>query len=441
MILMSKKHLIYIILLGSFFLFWFNLDAIRATAVSYLNEDQKQKISEIFFGKGTADLFKKYKIYGKMNYNQNLLPATQYMHINFKHFLLKNVKMYASKSKWNPSLVQFFLEQFDEYIIISDSKANIFYINKEFINDFENFSWIKLESNFKFESENGSIRDLFVYNNEIFISYSDYQIKDCTKLNILKATISKEKLNFKTFFKTKDCGPDLDAGRMSYYNHYGKEGLLVTTSTGIEGDEAQDNNSSFGKILFIDFENKDSIIFSKGHRTPQGLSVENDLILSAEHGPRGGDEINLIEFGNNYGWPISSYGEPYYEEEFYKTENSKNSFFYHKNHSDYGFTEPVYAFVPSIGINQIIKVPDSFSIFWKNNYLVTSLNRGSVYRIQLDKNFNKLISREEIFIGKRIRDIIYVDGFNVFLLALEGSEYSKVDEAIPNVGILQNVSN
>ena len=104
--------------------------------------------------------------------------------------------MDASKSKWNPSLVQFFLEQFDEYIIISDSKANIFYINKEFINDFENFSWIKLESNFKFESENGSITDLFVYNNEIFISYSDYQIKDCTKLNILKATISKEKLNF-----------------------------------------------------------------------------------------------------------------------------------------------------------------------------------------------------------------------------------------------------
>ena len=51
MILMSKKHLIYIIciiLLGSFFLFWFNLDAIRATAASYLNEGQKQKIREIF---------------------------------------------------------------------------------------------------------------------------------------------------------------------------------------------------------------------------------------------------------------------------------------------------------------------------------------------------------------------------------------------------------
>ena len=97
--------------------------------------------------------------------------------------------------------------------------------------------------------------------------------------------------------------------------------------------------------------------------------------------------------------------------------------------------------MPSIGINQIIKVPDSFSIFWKNNYLVTSLNRGSIYRIQLDKNFNKLISAEEIFIGKRIRDIIYVNGFNVFLLALEGSAVSKVDEKIPKIGILQSASN
>ena len=65
-----------------------------------------------------------------MNYNQNLLPVTQYMNIDFNQFSLKNVEMAASISKWNPSSIQFFLEQFDEHIIISDSKANIFYINK-----------------------------------------------------------------------------------------------------------------------------------------------------------------------------------------------------------------------------------------------------------------------------------------------------------------------
>ena len=50
------------------------------------------------------------------------------------------------------------------------------------------------------------------------------------------------------------------------------------------------------------------------------------MILSTEHGPRGGDEINKIVFGGNYGWPISSYGEPYFHQKFYEDENSKNEF-------------------------------------------------------------------------------------------------------------------
>ena len=46
-----------------------------------------------------------------------------------------------------------------------------------------------------------------------------------------------------------------------------------------------------------------------GHRNPQGLLVFDNIVLSTEHGPRGGDEINKIMFGKNYGWPISSYGK------------------------------------------------------------------------------------------------------------------------------------
>ena len=68
---MKKKYFIPILLLISFFLFFFNLDTIRTTTIQYLSEKQKQKIRELFFGKGTANLLKKYKKYGKMNYNQN----------------------------------------------------------------------------------------------------------------------------------------------------------------------------------------------------------------------------------------------------------------------------------------------------------------------------------------------------------------------------------
>ena len=75
--------------------------------------------------------------YGNDNSTIPALGGDDYSNnFNFKQFSLKNVKIVASKSKWNPSSVQFFLEQFDEYIIISGSKGNIFYINKEFINDF-----------------------------------------------------------------------------------------------------------------------------------------------------------------------------------------------------------------------------------------------------------------------------------------------------------------
>ena len=73
----------------------------------------------------------------------------------------------------------------------------------------------------------------------------------------------------------------------------------------------QDYNSSFGKILKI---NDTSIrtIFSVGHRNPQGLFLyDDDYIISSEHGPKGGDEINLILYNKNYGWPCKTFGTLY----------------------------------------------------------------------------------------------------------------------------------
>ena len=76
-------------------------------------------------------------------------------------------------------------------------------------------------------------------------------------------------------------------------------------------DFAQDLDSFFGKIWFFDLSTKKKNLFSSGHRNPQGLIVFENQIISTEHGPYGGDEINKINFGNNYGYPISSYGELY----------------------------------------------------------------------------------------------------------------------------------
>ena len=142
-------------------------------------------------------------------------------------------------------------------------------------------------------------------------------------------------------------------------------------------------------------------------------------MIATEHGPKGGDELNKIFFNKNYGWPISSYGKSY------KNKNLK----YFKSHKDHGFEEPIYSFVPSIGISEIIEVPENFDENWKNSILVTSLNGKSIYRLKFETdNFDKLIYIEKIFVGKRIRDIKYLEKNNIFILALE---------SFGEIGILQ----
>ena len=102
-----------------------------------------------------------------------------------------------------------------------------------------------------------------------------------------------------------------------------KEGILFTTAaSGTERDLAQDDNSMFGKILFLSLDSEKKIIFSKGHRNPQGIYLSEKNVISVEHGPKGGDEVNLLFKGKNYGWPLTSLGSNYD-----LTEISKSTFF------------------------------------------------------------------------------------------------------------------
>ena len=184
-----------------------------------------------------------------------------------------------------------------------------------------------------------------------------------------------------------------------------------SSSPDFNNNNSQNLKSIFGKILFKDFnDNKDYSIFSIGHRNPQGLYVDNDLILSTEHGPKSGDEINNIVFEKNYGWPISSYGESYFDE---------GKLSYKKDHSSHGFKEPIFAFLPAIGISELIKIPDDLTPFWKDNFILSSLNGSSLYRIKFSKKLDKIILYEKLYIGERIRDLKYSKKFRTIFLALE----------------------
>jgi glucose/arabinose dehydrogenase len=242
----------------------------------------------------------------------------------------------------------------------------------------------------------------------------------------LRAEYNPSKLVFKTFFDPGICVKDIEGGRIHFYNYEGTDGFLLTTSTrnittGI-GDSivAQYDTSPFGKILFFSLgeKNGDYRIISKGHRNPQGLMVLDNVILQTEHGPKGGDEINKIIYGKNYGFPIASYGDIHLFPKI--ASKDRSDYVFKKSHADNSFEEPIYAFVPSIGIQQIIKVPKSFSKYWEDdNFLVGSLNGRSLFRLKFDKNYSKIFFIEKIFIGERIRDIVFDSNLNAFILALE----------------------
>lgn len=115
-------------------------------------------------------------------------------------------------------------------------------------------------------------------------------------------------------------------------------------------------------------------IWTYGHRNPQGMvyDKENDRVWAVEHGPKGGDELNLIEKGKNYGWPKTSYGINYdgtILTEFKEME---------------GVTNPVRYWVPSIGPCGMTIVTSSLYPGWKGNLLVGALAFRHIARVQLD---------------------------------------------------------
>lgn len=91
-----------------------------------------------------------------------------------------------------------------------------------------------------------------------------------------------------------------------------------------------------------------------------------------------------------------------------------------KNHKTNNFNDPICSFIPSIEISQIIYLPNNFSKYWQNNYLVTSLNGGSIFRLNFDRDLKKLISKERIYLLRRMRDIIYLKKFETIVLSIEG---------------------
>ena len=148
--------------------------------------------------------------------------------------------------------------------------------------------------------------------------------------------------------------------------------------------------------------NKLAEIYSYGHRNVQGAALAADgQLWTHEHGPQGGDEINIIQAAANYGWPVITYGEQYGGGKIGAGISAQE-----------GMKQPLYYWQPSIAPSGMIFVSSNrYGDDWNGNLLVGSLKFSYLARITLDSK-QKIVREDKINVGERVRDVRQApDGF------------------------------
>jgi len=271
----------------------------------------------------------------------------------------------------------------------------------------------------------------FASNHRLYLSFS-IGSKSANALRVISARIDGNKLeNITTLFTaspTKDT-PHHFGGRLALMPD---STLLITVGEGFDyREKAQSLDNHFGKLIRI---NKDGTvpadnpftgredalpeIWTYGHRNPQGLLVSADgTVWLHEHGPRGGDELNRIEPGKNYGWPAITHGVDYsgaYVSPFTEAE---------------GMEQPVIYWSPSIAPGGFCEYQGDLLPEWKGNLFVAALAEKSVRRLVM-KN-GKVKSQETMFteLDQRIREVR--TGPDGYLYLLTDSDEGKMLRVSP----------
>jgi aldose sugar dehydrogenase len=190
-------------------------------------------------------------------------------------------------------------------------------------------------------------------------------------------------------------------GRMALTKGY----LFVTVGERNERERAQDLRQHHGKIIRLHDDGRvprDNPfarqagalpeIWSYGHRNPQGLALDpaDGKLWEHEHGPRGGDEVNIVRRGVNYGWPIITYGREYTGEQVGEGISEKP-----------GLEQPVYYWLPSIAPGGMDFYTGRAFPRWRGSLLVGAMARGHLNRLVLRED--RVLHEERLPSGKRWR--------------------------------------
>lgn len=222
------------------------------------------------------------------------------------------------------------------------------------------------------------------------------------------------------FESTPKASDGNNGGRLTFMD---SNTLLMTVGDGsARREEAQNPESSLGKVMRIDLSPGAgrAVVHTSGHRNPQGIVRDpvTGAMYVSEHGPRGGDELNRLRPGGNYGWPIVSQGIDY--------PYARVSPFISRD----GFEDPELVWSPSIAPSGLAVYQGDLFKGWQGDFLVPALRERGIRRLVREGG---RVVRQELMLaelGERIRDVevaadgsIYVltDGVDGKLLRLAGT--------------------
>ena len=248
----------------------------------------------------------------------------------------------------------------------------------------------------------------FASNHLVYISYTK-PIDAKTQT----VAIARGRLEGHALMDTKDVYVgDLGTSKIAF----GKDGMLYVTSVAVGGNDAQEIGKVGGKVLrlkddgsipgdnpFVKQAGAKPEVYTLGHRSSLGLAVNpttGDMWLN-ENGPNGGDEINILKPGANYGWPIVSYGRSY-----------PGPWQSGKIPTHEGFEAPIVYWMPSIAVSGMAFYTGDKLPKWKGDVFVGSLRTGEIpgtghlERILFNEKMEEL-RRESLLtnLGQRIRDV------------------------------------
>ncbi|MDB4077257.1 PQQ-dependent sugar dehydrogenase [Porticoccaceae bacterium] len=250
----------------------------------------------------------------------------------------------------------------------------------------------------------------FADNGLLYLSFSAPAVDQpkLNQLNVIQARLEGNRLvDHKTIFKSDP--PRKTAAHYGARLAFLDDGtLLITSGDGFNyREQAQALDNHFGKILRLNTDgsipqdnpftkNPDALpeIWSYGHRNLQGLVVADDgTVYEHEHGPQGGDELNRVLPGKNYGWPAITYGVDY--------SGAMISPFTEQP----GMEQPIKYWDPSIAPSGMIMYRGDMFPQWQGNLLISALVPGDVRRLEIQGN--KIIMEETLFTQfGRLRNVV-----------------------------------